>query len=286
MPAELTRGPFTLEEARRAGLTAAQLRGRSWNRIATELYVWTGLTLGPEKLLAAVMRRLPAYAVFSGPTAAFVHGLDFAPASPIYVTVLRQSGYSGRVGLVARRATVRPDDATVLRGLRVTTVERTLADLAQQLPFVEAVVAMDAALYRGLTTLEKLDDWAVGRRRAKGIRRFRSVLAAAEPRAQSPMETRLRLLLVLSGLPRPEAQAELKDEAGRIFARADLYYPQARLAIEYDGGTHRESLLEDNRRQNRVLASGFRLLRFASGDLLRAPVTVVSEVRAALERAA
>ena len=96
------------------------------------------------------------------------------------------------------------------------------------------------------------------------------------------METRLRLLLVLAGLPRPEVQVPLEDGRGRFLGRPDLYYPGERLGLEYDGGTHRASLAEDNRRQNRLLSAGFRLLRFTAGDVLRTPDLVVAQVRAAL----
>ena len=96
------------------------------------------------------------------------------------------------------------------------------------------------------------------------------------------METRLRLLLVLAGLPRPEAQVPLHDDSGRFLGRPDLYYPAHRLGLEYDGSTHRDSLIQDNRRQNRLLNAGIRLLRFTATDLHRTPDSVVEQVRAAL----
>jgi very-short-patch-repair endonuclease len=100
--------------------------------------------------------------------------------------------------------------------------------------------------------------------------------------AESPMETRLRTLLVLGGLPRPVAQVSLHDDHGRFLGRADLYYPSHRLALEYDGGTHRNSLVEDNRRQNLILSAGFRILRFTAADIRGTPNAVVEQVRAAL----
>lgn len=96
------------------------------------------------------------------------------------------------------------------------------------------------------------------------------------------METRLRLLLVLSGVPRPQSQVPLYDGAGRFLGRPDLYYPAERLGLEYDGGTHRERLVQDDRRQNRLLNAGYRLLRFTATDLLDTPEVVVGLVRAAL----
>jgi very-short-patch-repair endonuclease len=81
----------------------------------------------------------------------------------------------------------------------------------------------------------------------------------------------LRLALVLGGLPKPEVQFELHDQAGRFVARADLYYRTARLVLEYDGETHRESITEDDRRQNRLTGIGHRLLRYTSADVYQRP---------------
>ncbi len=96
------------------------------------------------------------------------------------------------------------------------------------------------------------------------------------------METRLRLLLVLAGLPRPETQVSLFDEQGRFLGRPDLYYRSHRLALEYDGATHRDTLTGDNRRQNLLVNAGYRILRFTADDVLRNPDSVVTQVRQAL----
>lgn len=93
------------------------------------------------------------------------------------------------------------------------------------------------------------------------------------------MESRLRMVLVLGGLPRPKAQVSIHDRGGRFIGRPDLYYEEHRLGIEYDGGVHRDSLAEDNRRQNRLLNVGIRLLRFTAGDVLNKPESVVDQVR-------
>ncbi|MGH7911716.1 MAG: endonuclease domain-containing protein [Candidatus Dormibacteraceae bacterium] len=97
------------------------------------------------------------------------------------------------------------------------------------------------------------------------------------------MESRLRMLLVLGGLPRPEAQVELFDASGRFVARVDLFYPEPGVAVEYDGANHRERLVEDNRRQNRLQEIGVHLLRYTSPDLRDRLPIVVAEVRAALD---
>ena len=87
------------------------------------------------------------------------------------------------------------------------------------------------------------------------------------------------MLLVLNGLRRPQAQVSVHDRQGRFLGRLDLYYPDAHLGLEHDGGTHRDRLAEDNRRQNRLLNNGIRLLRFTAGDVLGAPDVALAQVR-------
>lgn len=282
VPAELTRGPFTLAEARQAGLTRRQLQGASWRRIGSSLYVWAALAENPALLLAAVHRHLPVAAAFSGQTAAWLHGLELPPCDPVEVTIPESCGISTRAGIVVRRSLLGDQDVVERRGMRVTSAVRTLADLSRRLPLVEAVVAVDMALHREVVELGQLHAYMATHARRKGVVRLRQVVELAEPASESAMETRLRLLLVQAGLPRPEAQVPLHDERGRFLGRPDLYYRPQRLCLEYDGGTHRDSLLEDNRRQNRLLNAGFRLLRFAAADVHRTPDSVVAVVRAAL----
>ena len=111
---------------------------------------------------------------------------------------------------------------------------------------------------------------------------FGALSKLAEPATESPMETRLRLLLVLEGLPRPQVQISLHDDKGHFIGRPDLYYPSHRLALEYDGASHRETMTADHRRQNRLLNAGYRLLRFTAADVLSTPDSVVLLVRQAL----
>src|SRR5450759_1505490 len=68
----------------------------------------------------------------------------------------------------------------------------------------------------------------------------------------------------------------------RFVGRADLYYPAARLVLEYDGANHRDRLVEDNRRQNRLLNAGFGLLRFTAADIHNQPQVFEAQVQSAL----
>jgi hypothetical protein len=279
VPVELMAAPFTLRDALRAGLDRAHLKGASWRRIGPTVYVWAGLHDTPELNLEAASLRLPPAAAFSGLTAAWLHGLDVIGCDPIEVTIPKGIGISARAGLDVRRGALAPTDVISVRGKRVTNILRTLSDLCIRLSVTEAVVVTDMALHAGLASLDGLKRLCAERARSLGVARLRRVTEFAEPAAESPMESRLRMLLVVDGLPRPQAQVRLLDSNDRFLGRPDLYYPSHRLGLEFDGGTHRTSMVEDNRRQNRLLAAGFRLLRFTASDVLHHPELVTTQVR-------
>lgn len=282
IPDALKAGPFTVDDARRAGLSRRQLEGASWRRISVGQYAWVGLRESPELILASVLHRLPPGAVFSGRTAAWLHGLDFAPCDPVEATIPRASGIATLGGVSIRRASDPDSDSVTRCGLPTTSALRTVFDLGSRLPLVEAVVALDMALHSGLVGLSDLPQWAASHARSHGASRFRRAVELAEPATESPMETRFRMMLVQARLPRPESQVSLHDDEGRFVGRVDFYYRDQRLAIEYDGGTHRTSLVEDNRRQNLLLSAGYRLLRFTVADIREAPSAVVDHVKQAL----
>lgn len=282
LPDQLTRRPFSLDDAQHAGLDRRSLEGASWRRIAPSIYVWRGLAENPMHHVEAARRRFPAGAAFSGLTAAWLHGLDVTPCDPIEVTVPEDAGVSGRAGIAIRRSALAKDDVVEVRSMPTTSMVRTIADLCAQLTLTEAVVIADAALHSRRIKLEQLTSWAKSNPRRHGIRNLRRVLTFVDQAAESPMESRLRMLLMLAGLPRPKAQVSIHDRWGRFVGRPDLYYEQHRLGIEYDGGVHRDALAADNRRQNKLLNAGVRLLRFTAGDVLGNPESVAAQVRAML----
>jgi very-short-patch-repair endonuclease len=282
IPDALTTGAFNLEDARRHGLTKDHLLGASWRRLGGGYYSFHSMAQDPNVLLAAVMRRLPRKAVFSGRTAAWLHGLDLPPCEPLEITLPMDSHTSRLTGVVVRRSTVDARETVMRRGLPATSAVRTIADLGRRLPLVEAVATLDMALHRRLLKLVHLSSWAAAHPRYRGVARLRRAIELAEPATESVMETRLRLLLVSARLPRPLAQISLRDEDGQFVGRPDFFYPLHRLALEYDGSIHRENLTGDNRRQNRIVNAGYRLLRFTAADVLSAPDSVVALVRRAL----
>jgi hypothetical protein len=246
------------------------------------MYRWVGLKESPHVLLTAVARRLPAGAAFSGHTAAWLHGLDVAPCDPIEVTIPEPVGSGRRAGAAVRRAALASDEIVLRRRLPTTSALRTSVDFGGRSPLTEGVVAVDLFLHAELVSMAELRNYVVDHSRAKGVARLRSVVDLAESKAESPMESRLRMLLVIAGLPRPEVQVSVHDDQGHFLGRPDLLYRRQRLAIEYDGGNHRDRMVEDNRRQNGLVDAGFRLLRFTAADVYGAPDTVAMQVRQSL----
>jgi uncharacterized protein DUF559 len=279
LPPNCLEGPFTVAAARAGGLTLRQVRGEQWQRLGPGVYGRSRLPATPLLALETVALRLPPEAAFSGRTGGWLHRMPLDPCDPIEVTVPRDIGVSARSGVLLRRVPLLPSEVVRINGLRVTAPLRTVTDLGRRLPLIEAVVAVDLALHAGLVELDTLQ--TLPPIRGHGMAQLRRVIALAEPLAESPAETRLRLILVLAGLPRPTAQMPLLDANGEAFGRGDLCYEQARLVIEYDGATHKESLTEDAQRQNRIIAAGYRILRFTAADLRR-PELIVAQVRAAL----
>jgi hypothetical protein len=282
VPKDLTRAPFTLEDARRAGMTREQLQTAAWRHLRYGLYAWAGLSATPMLILSALHLRMPDGAAFSGRTAAWLHGLDLPPCAPVEVTIPDRCRVSARAGVSAYLSNLGDGDVVRRRGLPTTSTLRTVTDLGRRQPLVEAVVAVDMALHAPLATPADLWGFVDAHRGAKGIARLRRVLQLAEPASASAMESRLRMLLVLAGLPRPEVQVPIYDDQGRFLGRPDLFYRRQMVAIEYDGGNHRERLVADDRRQNLLLNFGILMLRFTAPDLNGTPGSVVGQVREAL----
>jgi len=176
-------------------------------------------------------------------------------------------------GLTIHRDQLASDEIIDSGGAPVTTALRTAWDLARWLPTVEAVVALDALARIGGFAPQAVLGIHGRYPRARWRRRVPGVIDLSDPRAESPMETRSRLVLVLRGLPRPELQYPVYDELGVFVARLDMAYPWCKLAIEYDGRGHLTAWQQesDARRLNRLAASGWSILRFTAPDILRTP---------------
>ncbi|SDF70249.1 endonuclease domain-containing protein [Pseudonocardia oroxyli] len=262
-------GPFRGSDALRAGLlTRGVLRSRRFVRIFPDVYLPADLEpTFRVRSQAAYQFVEPRGGVLAGYSAADAFGASCEP-SGAPVEVLAPTHLAAQPGLVAHQG---PTDETVsVGGVRATTRFRTAWDLGRSLPLPEAVVAVDA-LARVPTpgAPPRFDPFTLldRRMRERGARnslRLDEVVVLADPRSESPMETRMRLALVLAGF-RPEVQYELRNAFGGFVARVDLAFPQARLAVEYDGAQHDDAL--DRERDIRIGALGWHVMRFQAVDV-------------------
>lgn len=282
IPDELKSGHFSVSYAASLGVSRRELRGPAFRRISRGVYAWAFREIDEDVPLGVLLESLPPGSVLAGSSAARLLGLDVAAPPDPEVIIPLHAGVSGRAHATVRRVELHEEDVTTARGLPVTSPVRTCFDLAGRLPLVEGTVIADMALFTGLVQIDALRDYVSRHTGVAGVAGARKVLEHAEPKSESPMETRLRLLLVKNGLPRPQAQVPLYGRNGAFVGRPDLYYPQARLAIEYDGENHRDRLTADNRRQNGLQAIGVTLLRYTAPDLVERPQAIAGEVRSQL----
>ena len=176
------------------------------------------------------------------------------------------------------------DEEVVRRGsMPVTSPARTWRDLAGVLP-PAALLAVTDQLLDGACSRGDLAQQLARRPTGRGCARAREVLPVGDPRAESPMESVLRWILHEAGLPAPELQYVVRDDAGGFLGRADLAWPDRRVLVEFDGDVHRDRdvFVDDLRRQNRLVAAGWTVLRFTSADVLGRPYEVIAEIRRAL----
>ncbi|HUE67101.1 MAG TPA: DUF559 domain-containing protein [Candidatus Acidoferrum sp.] len=166
-----------------------------------------------------------------------------------------------------RRAVLVDGDVIQRRGFRLTNPVRTVTDLGSGRDLTESVVTIDMALHAGLIDVRVLNGHIEQSAGVKGIRRLRRAAGLADSRSESPMETRLRVQLMNARLSAPELQVDLHDSTGRFLGRADLYYSDVRLVVEFDGQNHKDRIPADLRRQNALLNAGYHILRFTAGDL-------------------
>jgi very-short-patch-repair endonuclease len=266
-------------------LTAGQLRGPKYQRLLPDVYASSELTPDLALRSRAAHVWLAGEGVLAGYSAAEIYCAQCAPADAPTEVIIPGRARRAAGGIVVRRDLLADDEHRTYDGVRLTTPVRTAYDLARRAPsLVEAVVAVDSLAGRfGFPTTDIL---ALARRypRARGRRRLAEVVAHAQPLAESAMETRLRMLLVLAGLPLPKVQHTIVDERGRILATVDLAYRRQRVAIEYEGAEHFTPLrtIRDARRYTRIVALGWRVYRYVSTDVYGSPDRIVDEITRAL----
>jgi very-short-patch-repair endonuclease len=161
----------------------------------------------------------------------------------------------------------------------VTDHVRTLLDVARTAPLPISLPIIDAALHQQPWLLEPLKAEANCRGGERGISRAQRAIHLASPEAESPLETLLRLLILLAGLPASDTQVEVRTPRKTYYA--DLGYREQRLLLEADGRKHHsewKKVSDDMVRHNAMVGAGWRVLRFTWSQIMYQPELVIAAI--------
>jgi hypothetical protein len=277
-------GVFTAEQARADGWSARQVERRResgrWIPLIGRGLIESGTRITcPARVWATVLTWPEAVAGFR--TAGFLHGFPIPDDGPVHVIVRRDRG--ALAGVVAHRIPVQPPPAQ-RAGLVMTSPQQTAADCLAGSSFEEALDLYAWLSSRKLVTRSDLSLAIRSRYARPGCAQLRRLISLTRSGAVSGAEFRLHELLRRSGITGWVAGARIEDEEGLI-GRVDLLFPGRRVVIEVDGRrahSSREVFVADRRRQNRLVAAGYVVLRFTWWDLVERPDGVIREIRAAL----
>ncbi|MCW2721515.1 MAG: hypothetical protein JWR81_5337 [Pseudonocardia sp.] len=245
-------------------------------------------------LVRATVRKVAPDAVASHASAAVLHGLPLwrTALDRVHVTKDRRSGGRRTSLLHVHVAALDGDEIVEVDGVAVTSVARTVADLARSESFEQALVPADAALHRHLVVPDDLTD-AVGRgAHRSGTPRARRVIAFADAGSMSPGETLSRLAIHRAGLPPPVLQYEIPGTGAEV----DFWWPMFRTAGEFDGlakygrllapeQTAADAVVAEKIREDRVRDEQVGVVRWTWDELPPRFAPVVARIRASFDRA-
>jgi hypothetical protein len=286
-PAELRRQVFLDSKAIAAGLlTRRQLDGQTWRRINHDVYADAVLDLDHGVVVRGVALRMPPGAVIDGRSAAHVWGVPMAaPDQP--VEVWTSVPFGPVRGVRIHRSPMRSECVVQWRGLPLCTPPHAAWEIARTLPIYEAVEWIDALARRRRLTRGDLVGHCALHGSGRGHRRAAATLRLADPRSESPPESRVRVAFELAGIAPPVPQFTVLDADGYFIARVDFAWPWLRLAAEYDGQWHadRDQLTRDRRRLRQLAAAGWAVDHITRDDL-RDLDRLARDIEAAIRRRA
>ena len=271
------------------GLSPRQIDGRlargAWVRLRPGVYRVEGSPRGWLQHVTATMLWAGKGAVLSHQTAAALWGLArFGEAEPIHVTV--GCFLPPPPTVVTHQSRLSSNEVGVRRGLRVTSLLRTVLDLAATESERDVEAALDSALARKLTTPEDLRrfvDRHGGERGVVVLRRLLERFEGGDGPSESELESRVLELVDDAGLPRPIRQQSVKL-AGRT-RRLDFRFAGSNVVIEADGfawHANPVSFEKDRQRANALAARGFVVLHWTWAALEERPDVLVAELQRAL----
>jgi hypothetical protein len=266
-------------------------------RLAVGIYATSDLAELSEQLdfgglllsAAAATSALGPSAVASHHTAAQLHGLDLLGLPSPRLAITRPPGVgsrSGRAGVLVHSADLPLAHVGGRLAVPVTTVPRTVVDVARTSSFREGVVVADSALRQKLTSKKELRAVLADCPRWPGVLGAADVVKFADGRAESVLESVARVVIRDCGLPPPELQVVVKG-GGEFIGRVDFMWKQFRTIAEADGEAKyadRSRASYEFRRDARLREAGFEVVHFTWKDITSDADAVASLIRRAFER--
>ena len=276
------RRPFPRWRGLRAGLGRAELDGPAFRRVFHGILVAADVPDSPRLRAEAALVCFFATAFASHATGARVWGVPIPPLPGEHVTVPAYGDRLRRAGITCH---VRPGAGhAAVDGVRVSTLADLFVELAEQLTLVDLVVVGDWMVRRrgvGIGQLVAAAEQASG---AAG-RLARSAAAFVRQDVDSPMETRLRMLIVLAGFPEPVVNLTIRDADGEVVRRYDLSWPGAKVIVEYDGRHHVERVEQwekDLLRREEIDQDEWRIVVVVGSGIFKHPEQTVARVHRVL----
>jgi hypothetical protein len=232
VPDELLHRAFGRQEAIAHGITPRMLQHPRFELVFPSVYVLAGTRLDAAGLIDAAVLALPDDARLSHLTRLRRLGLDYGPLTPLHFTVGRDLHLDIPMIFLHRTMAMPPVDEGGV------CVEGAFIGAAASLRLIDLVKIGDWLLHREHMTIASL----VGLIRAQpwrpGAGEAMAVIRHLEPRSRSLKESETRVVLVFSGLPRPEVNRDVFDADGFFVGCGDLIYRLWKLVIEYEGRQH------------------------------------------------
>lgn len=279
-------GPFLGTEALAAGAVSRRALGTRYRAIYRNVYSARDQVITPSTRAVAAWLWSDRQGTAAGLSAAALHGsrwIDADRPAELY----RRNGKPVD-GILIHRDELRDDEVCLVKGTRATTPVRTAFDVGRRVGWRRAVVRLDALCQATGLAPAEVEALADRHRGVRGIVQLRRVLDLVDGGAESPQETRTRLVLIEAGLPRPQTQIRVRDEFGEVFARVDMGYEEFKVAIECDGEQHWTDPTQrahDIDRYAKLLARGWIVIRVSAEILRYRPHVIVERVCAALHAA-
>ncbi len=219
-------------------------------------------------------------------TAAAAYGFDTERTADLHVLNPEGRRLRSTDGLVVYRREGAP--LTLVGGRPATSPAWTAVEVARGLRRPRALAALDAALRSGACRVDDLQRAVEQQSGRRGIKTVRELLVWASPKAESPMESEARLVMIDGGVPPPALQYEVVDLRGRLW-RLDFAWPEHLVAAEYDGldwHSGADAFLRDRRRWSALQELGWLIVPIIAEDVRYRPRELVRRLETHLRSAA